>query len=338
MTKVHEKGFNRHLIRVKITLISNMLEEPLVIFADVVSLGSFAAVARSRDLDPSKVSRMMAALEVELGVRLFHRTTRRLSLTDEGESYYRAVQPALERLLEARQMMADLTGDVSGLLRVTTSTAFGTVVVVPLLREWRRQHPKSQLELVLSDERLDMVNDKLDVALRLGPSSDASLGDTRLLKTQYRVCVGKGYDRTSLMEPSDLKKADCLLFPLKGFRTRWLFQSRSQSEVQEVKVRGSLTISNALALRQACLQSLGPALLADWMTDTHLQSGDLIELFPDYRVTATDFQTGVWAVLPPQWQQPTRYRPKRIDAFLHFLGQHWNQETDQPPPSRRPSR
>jgi len=294
--------------------------ENLEIFVAVAQAGSFAGAAAIQEVDPSKVSRSIASLELELGVRLFHRTTRKIRLTEAGRLYYQAIQPLLDQLSDARERLRDIRLKVAGKIRVTASVTFGTEILVPLLGEWNQLHPNTDVELLLSDARIDLQDGGLDLALRMGALSQAPPGCEVLVRTRYRVCASPCYleQRGEIGKPQELAERECLLFPYEGFSSSWTFQD-AKHEVTQVAVRGWLTISNAQALRACALRGWGPVLLADWMTEAQRSQGDLIDLFPEYRVTATDFETGVWLLLPPQWQSPNRYRPARVDAFLAFL-------------------
>ena len=172
----------------------------------------------------------------------------------------------------------------------------------------------------MSDARIDLQDEGLDLALRMGALSQAPPDCEVLVRTRYRVCAGPSYLQRHgrISEPQELAERDCLLFPYEGFSSCWTFQDANR-QVTRVTIRGWLTISNAQALRACALRGWGPALLADWMTEVQRSQGELVDLFPEYRVTATDFSTGVWILLPPQGQSPNRYRPARVNAFLDFL-------------------
>ncbi len=289
--------------------------DSLDVFAEVMQTGSFAEVARRRDVDPSSVSRTIAALEAEIGIRLFQRTTRRLAPTEAGRIYFQRIEPLLGELDRASAEARDLAASPSGTLRVTASVAFGHAVVAPLLPALRSQYPDLGLELILSDAAIDLVAERIDIAIRLGPRPDADLIGTRLMPVRHRVCASPGYVETHGPpgDPAALSDRDCLRFPFSGYRTLWRFRT-SGGPVTEVPVDGSLVISNALALRQCCLDGLGPALLADWLVGDDLMAGRLVDLFPQHDVTATDFDTAAWLLYPSR-----AYVPLKVRAFIDFL-------------------
>lgn len=299
----------------------------------VARAGSFAAVARSRELDPSSVSRAVAAVEQRLGLRLFQRTTRRLSLTEAGEAYLTRVQPLLEELDQARDAAQATRHGPLGTLRVTASVTFGQRCLVPLLPEFRRVFPQLGLELLLTDANLDLVAERVDLAIRLGPAPTGDLIGRKLFDTHYRVCAGASYMRGDLpAEPGDLARHDCLLFLLPDFRGRWRFRDAG-GLVTEVPVRGEVAISNAMALRDCALAGLGPALLADWLIDEDLARGALVDLFPAYEVTATDFATAAWLLYPSR-----RFLPRKVVLASEFLQRHLRRPSSTSAASRPGSR
>jgi DNA-binding transcriptional LysR family regulator len=289
--------------------------DALAIFVEVAEAGSFAAVARRRDLDPSAVSRIIAALEEELGFRLFQRTTRRLSPTEAGAIYFERVRGLVEDLDRARAEARDRVAGPSGNLRVTASASFGLSCIVPAIAAFRRRYPDLSLDVRLTDNVVDLVGERIDVAVRLGPRPEGDFICTRLMTTRYRVCAAPAYLEAAgrPQRPDDLEAHRCLLFPLAGYRTRWRFRDRQGRRV-DIPVKGDIVISNAMALHRAALDGLGPVLLADWLVDEDLAAGRLIDLFPDYEVTAADFDTAAWILYPSR-----AYVPMKLRVFIDHL-------------------
>lgn len=277
--------------------------------------GSLAGAARVLDTDPSALSRLLAGAEDRLGFRLFHRSTRRLSVTEAGQDYLARIEPLVEALEAARDEAAGADRTPRGHVRLTTSTAFGQVCVLPHLPALRRACPEITLELLLDDAPRDLVADRIDLALRLAPAPRGDLISTRLMRTRYHVCAAPGYlaQHGTPEHPTGLSRHDCLRMALPEYRTRWLFRD-TRGATEEVPIDGTLILSGALALREAALLGLGPALLADWLAAEGLASGALVDLFPDHQVTATGFDTGVWALYPDRAHLPARTR-----AVLDFL-------------------
>lgn len=284
-------------------------------FVDVMRRGSFAAVARDRDVDPSSISRAIAALEQALGVRLFQRSTRRLVPTEAGTVYFARIEPAIEELERAQSTVADFSDSPKGLLRVTAPVTCGQVCLVPLLPEFAAMYPELSFELLLTDGTVDLLAERIDVALRLGPLSDSAYVAHRLYSMTFVVCASPRYLKRhgSLRTPHDIEHHDCLLFPLPGYNTQWRFKS-AKGAVTKVPVHGRYTISNALALRECALNDMGVTLLPRWVIGNELRDGSLINLFPNHDVTPTSFDTAAWLLYPSR-----RYLPLKVRVFVDYL-------------------
>lgn len=293
----------------------------LQLFVDVAQRGSFSAVARARGIDPSSVSRGVAALEAELNVRLFQRSTRAMVLTEAGQRYLSRTSPLVEELERAREEALSTRSDPIGTLRLTASVAFTQVCLAPLLPAFREAFPRLKLELLATDTPLDLVADTVDLAIRLAPSYRADVIGVKLFSTRYRVVASPRWlTRTGrLTSPSALTGRSCLLFSLPDFRSRWLFRKRGV--VTEVPVTGDVVISSVLALRTAALADLGPCLLADWLVADDLAQGRLVDVLPGFEVTATTFDTAAWLLYPSR-----EYLPRKVRATIDFLKQHLGPE------------
>lgn len=281
----------------------------------VAERGSFAAVARATDRDPSSVSRTIAALERDLGTRLFQRSTRRLRLTEAGAGFVQRIGPVLAEIDRAREALRATEAEPSGTLRLTCSVAFGQECIVPLLGRLRADCPALRIELLQTDANLDLVGDGIDLAVRLAPAPRGDLVSTRLMRTRYRVVASPDYlGRAGRPAgPDDLAGHRCLMLGLAGFPSRWRFRDRSGA-VSERDVDGDVTISNPLGLRRAAEAGLGPALIADWLVARPLEEGGLVDLFPGHEATATTFHTGAWAHYPSR-----AFLPAKVRRTMDFL-------------------
>ncbi|WP_299550208.1 substrate binding domain-containing protein [uncultured Tateyamaria sp.] len=174
-------------------------------------------------------------------------------------------------------------------------------------------HP-IKLELILNDQTIDLVAGQIDIAIRLAPAPKGDLISTRLMSTQYRVVASPDYldQHGRPRKPEALTDHACLRMTLPDYRTEWRFRKNQTETI--VGVTGPILISNALALRTAARNGLGPALLANWMTETDLAQGTLVDLFPDHDVTATTFDTGAWLLYPSR-----NYLPTKVRAVIDFL-------------------
>ena len=285
----------------------------------VARAGSFAGAARETGVDPSSVSRQVAALEEQLGLRLFERTTRRLYVTEAGRFYLDRVGPTLDAMDEAADAARDVVSEPSGVLRVTASVAFGERWLMPRVASFRAAYPRIELELILSDAVVDLAGEGVDLALRLGPRPDTgSMVTARLFETPYRVVASPAYlaQAGRPKSPQDLKNHDGLLFRLPLFRTAWHFRDGGTGDIVDALPRPSITISNALGLRRAALSGLGVALLAEWTIEEDLAAGDLLDLFPALEVSAGQFDSAAWIVYPSR-----NYAPMRMRCFIDHLKQ-----------------
>jgi DNA-binding transcriptional LysR family regulator len=287
----------------------------VALFAAVARRGSFAGVAKERNVDPSSVSRAIADLEAELDLRLFQRTTRSMTLTEAGDLYLARVEPLVEEFVRAREAAAQVSGAPRGLLRLTASVTFGQMRIVPLLAEFRARYPELQVEGLFTDANTDLVADRIDLAVRLAPVIEGDLIAAKLMDTRYHVVASPGYLATHapIDHPRDLAGHEVLLFNIKAFRTRWLFRDDAGRE-EVVPIRGDVTLSPAGSLLTAAIAGLGPALLPNWLIDDAIASGRLSRVLPDYTVTATTFETAAWLVYPSR-----AYLPNKVRVMADFL-------------------
>lgn len=288
----------------------------LEIFADVFRAGSLAAVARARDVDPSLISRAIASLEDDIGVRLFTRSTRRLVPTDAGRIYFERIARVLTDLEAAKTAAAESAGAASGVVRLTTSVSFGKVFLLPLMQEFQRLHPKIVLELLMDDSNVDLTARSIDLGIRLGPPiREGDLIVRRLMRTRYAVCASPGYLKKhgDLRHPTELASRDCILIGLPGYKSAWKFRKNGRM-LPPVPVRGNLVVSNAYAARETAEAGLGLTLLADWISDDAVTNGTLVRLFPDFEAAAVSFDTAAWLIYPAR-----DYLPAKTRCVIDFL-------------------
>lgn len=287
----------------------------LSIFLEVARTGSFVAAARNLDQDPSSVSRSIALLEEELGVRLFQRTTRKVSLTEAGARFAEKIDPVLAELDQARDDIRSENAQPTGRLCLSTSVAFGQVCVMPHIPAFLARYPEIDLELKFTDRNVDLIAERVDLAVRLGPSVEVNVIAAKLMATRYRVCASPDYvkNHERPRKPADLERHRCVCFDLSDFKTRWLFR-RGKGQVEEVKITPRIVVSGALALRDAALSHLGPAMLADWLIKDDMKEERLIDLFPHHEVTATTFDTGAWLMYPSR-----AFLPRKTRVMIDFL-------------------
>lgn len=300
--------------------------DDLDLLMTVARLGSFASAARERNIDPSSVSRTVAALEAELGVRLFQRSTRQLALTEAGAGYVQRMAPLLEEMDLARQALADAGGQVTGRLRVSVSNTFGLRQLVPRLPAFAARHPMLEIDLLMTDTMVDLMAERVDVAVRLGPLRDSSLVALPLMEIQYRVVASSAWlqRQSAPGQPGDMAKAGALCFALPGFRDVWRFTPKTGGTTEEVPIQPRLQTTNGLALCHLALAGVGPTLLPGWLVDDDIRAGRLVNLYPHHNVAISEAPGGAWIVYPSR-----SYVPAKVRVFIDFLRESLQQS---PPP------
>lgn len=284
-------------------------------FVEVMQRGSFAEVARKRNLDPSSISRTIATLESQLGVRLFQRTTRHLTPTEAALAYFDQVEPLVAQLDRAALMAGDSGDTPRGVLRITAAVTFAQVNVLPLLPEFARRYPELSFELLLTDKFLDLVEERVDLALRLGRLTESSMIAHRLCDMVYVTAASPDYlrRRGHPQTPSELERHECLRYPVAGYAARWRFRGQG-GVVTEVPVHGRVVATNGVALRQCAVAGMGVLMLPRWNIAEELRNGSLVELLSDYEATASVFDNAAWMLYPTR-----SYLPLKVRLFADYL-------------------
>lgn len=251
-------------------------------FLRAVEGGSFAAAAKVLRQTPSAVSRSVARLESRLGVRLLARSTRSLALTPEGEKYRIQAQRILLDLDELERSFTSDKNEPRGRLRVSASLPFGVHRLLPLLPEFTQRYPKITVDLSLSDAVIDLVGDRVDVAIRHGPLRDSSLRARKLGSSRWMVVASPDYIQRygKPQTPSDLDQHNCLNFNFRRAIEGWTF--RSGNRVKQHHVAGNFLGNTGEALRIMCLGGAGITRLADFMIGADVLAGRLVPLLDDY--------------------------------------------------------
>jgi DNA-binding transcriptional LysR family regulator len=283
-------------------------------FVDVVARGSFAAVARARRVAPSSVSRLVAELEADLQVRLFQRTTRRLSLTEAGQAYLDRVAPLLQELAQARDHARDLGAVPRGVLRIAVTGTFAQVHLVRWLPRFLAQHQDLRLELALDARYTDLISDQIDVAVRLGRVPPTSAVAKKLCAMPRAIVASPKLLKTiSRPKPEMVGTMPCLLFPHEGYGPRWKFRDR-RGKVREFEPKSRVVAADGLVLRRLAADGEGFALLPRWLCAEELAAGSLVDVFPAYDVTATEFDAAVSLLYASR-----SYLPLKVRVFVSFM-------------------
>ena len=278
------------------------------VFLAVAAQGSLSAAGRQLGLGPMQVSRRIAALETALGVRLFHRTTRALSLTAEGQSFLPYAATMADAAHGAQAALSPSPSRISGTLRMTAPSVFGQTVVMPLLPALLARHPELRIELDTADRVVDIVGQGFDLALRVATLADSELVARRLAPNPRVICAAPDYiarhGKPALL--ADLDAHQCVILQAVP---RWPVVVGGK--LQRRQVHGRVSASSVDAARTAALQGLGMAMLAYWDVHAQLKSGALVRVeLADARME----DLSVWAVTPTRHQVPAR-----VTVFLAAL-------------------
>jgi len=280
----------------------------------IVDCGSFAAAGEALDMSQSGVSRSVARLEARLGIRLFDRTTRSVTLTDEGRRFYEQIVPLLSGLEEAAASAAQGATAVRGRLRVNMDPFFSRLVLGPRLGGFVDKHHDLQLELVTRDQLGDMVADSFDLAIRFGEPPISTLVARKLLDTRILTVAAPSYLKKhgQPASPAELEsgKHACIKFrdPSTGYPFTWAFHRGRRKLV--ITPQGRLTVNDVGTLHSTCVAGQGVAQIPGLGAESLLASGKLVDLFPDWGD----------AVYPLYALYPSRHHPPaKVRAFLDFI-------------------
>ena len=286
--------------------------QPLLAFSETAKRGSFAAAAREMGSAPSTLAKAVSRLEASLGLRLFHRTTRQVSLTPDGERLFLRCQRVLAELDELQSDASGVRAAPSGTLRIDMPIVFGRKVMLPLLARLVQQHPGLALDVRLSDAYVDLVKDGIDVAVRVGALKDSTLVARRFASQDLVLCAAPSYlaqhGRPRRVE--DLAAHAPILFrmPTSGRDRPW--QLRVSGETITLHPVARLRFNDGEAMVQAACMGLGVAQVPDYMVSEGIAAGTLVELLPKHRPPTMP----IHAVIPAN-----RMVPARVRALLDAL-------------------
>lgn len=288
-------------------------------FNAVVEAGSFVKAAVALELSKAAVSRYVVELETRLGVRLLQRTTRRLSLTDEGQLFYARSKELLAELSEAEDEITARNDAASGLLRVNAPFTFGVLHLAPLWGAFLQQHPKVKLEVTLADRIVDLVEEGFDVAIRIATLESSTLVSTRLATTRLVLCAAPQYLQLHGVpqHPDELANHAVIAYSYFSTRDEWHFEG-PQGPVS-VKTNPCFHTNNGDTCRAAALAGQGIILQPDFLVGPDVASGALVELMPQYQSR----EIGIYAVYPTR-----KHVSPKVRSLIAFLKAHFSQGTD----------
>ncbi|WP_340115720.1 LysR family transcriptional regulator [Pelagibius sp. 7325] len=291
--------------------------DEMEIFAEVVEAEGFSAAARRLGLSKSAVSKQVGRLEDRLGVRLLNRTTRRLSLTEAGATFYDACRRVLDEAASAEQAVSDLAAAPRGLLRLNAPMSFGFLHLGPAIPAFHARYPQITVDAAMNDRFVDLVEEGYDVAIRIGALRDSSLVARRLAPCRAVLCASPDYlaRRGHPRRPEDLAGHDCLLYANSANPREWTFHG--QRGRQAVAVKGPLIANNGDVLCGAAVAGMGITRLPTFIVGPQLREGRLEVVLPGHPLP----DQGIHAVYPHG-----RNLSPKVRVFVDFLADHFGPE------------
>lgn len=292
----------------------------MVVFVKVVETGSFSAAARLLGSTPSATSRAVARLEKVLGTRLLQRTTRKLRLSESGHAVHAR---CLDMVNAAQAVMAassQLGPEPQGLVRVSVPKAVGRFVIHPHIPDFLARYPKVDVQLRLDDRYVDLIDDQVDLAIRITDSPSPGLMGRHLIDIDHLLCASPQYlqQRSTPLHPHELKTHDCIFLGEEPGDARWKFQQGGKRV--HVQVRGRYAVNHTGARLDAVLHHLGIGSLPFFTAKHALQQGQIVQVLPDWQFQP-QYGGQAWVLYPP-----TRHLAPKLSTFIHFMAERLAQE------------
>lgn len=289
--------------------------EHLKLFTRVGVTKNISLAGQELGLSPAVASNYLNKLEQSLGVKLLYRTTRHVSLTDDGQAFLPHAIEILESVESARAAVGVGSQTPQGTLRITAPASFGRMHIIPALKGFLESNPDLTIDLKLSDTIVDMVEGGFDVAIRNAKLTDSSLIATRLAKDKRIVCASPEYLKKNgtPKAPTDIKEHQCINL---GQFDDWFFKT-DKGDVTKIKTHGALRVDNGESMRDASVDGLGLCICSVWCAYKELESGKLVEVLEQHPL-ADD--TAIWAVYPS-----SRLLAPKVRAFIDYFKNYYGE-------------
>lgn len=284
----------------------------MTIFVRAVESGGFSAAARALDLTPSAVSKQIRRLEDRLQIRLFHRTTRRIHLTEPGQTYYDYCARILRDVGEAEDAVSSLSAEPRGTLRIAATASFGRVQVLPHINRFMARYPRINIDVELTDRHVDLVDEGIDVAIQWREQmDDPNIVARRLCVNNRVICAAPNYlERFGTpAHPEQLLEHNCLTLSALDEFNDWAFQDDDKGH-RILHVSGNFRANTADALYEAVLSGVGLSRLSTWLVMPDIRAGRLVPVLPEY-----PHEFSAYYILYPH----RRYLSRKVRAFVDFL-------------------
>ncbi|WP_071870277.1 LysR family transcriptional regulator [Atopomonas hussainii] len=294
-------------------LISLMSE--MAIFAKVVETGSFSETARQLGVTPSAISRSVTRLEQALGARLLQRTTRKLRLSESGQEVYARCVDMVNAAQAAMLVSSQFTPEPQGLVRVSVPKAVGRFVIHPHISDFLAKYPKVDVQLQLNDRYVDLIDDQVDLVIRITDHPPPGLMGRRLINIDHMICATPQYlaRNGEPLHPHDLKAHNCIFLGEEPSDARWKFHQDSNRV--SVSVHGRYAVNHTGARLDAVLNHLGIGSLPYFTAKEALQQGLIVQVLPKW-IFRTNYCGAAWVLYPP-----TRHLPAKLSAFINFMAE-----------------
>ena len=285
----------------------------MAIFTHVVEAGGFTAAARQIGMAKSALSKHVMDLEKHIGVKLLNRSTRQISLTEAGNVYYQSCARLVGEALELTNHISGMSANLAGNLRISCPVALGNDFIVPVIAAFGEQFPDLKIDLLVDDQVVNMIEEGIDVAIRLGWPADSNLIARKLTESQRCLCASPAYleryGRPNNVE--ELAKHQWVVFSL--LPTPYRQTLKKQGREQRVKISGRFKTNNALSLRSLLLANCGIGVISEFIIADDLHSGRLVKLLPDYDVGVA----GVYALYPDK-----HFQLLKVRLLINYLSKH----------------
>lgn len=287
------------------------------LFQSIAHTGSFTETARLFGVSATSVSRMITEFENDLGVILLQRSTRQVVLTEAGQEYARQLEGILWSINEARNNITAISSSPKGVLRIHARTMFGLGVLTPLIAAFRAQYPDILVEFLFAEVKADLRRQQVDIDFRISPPVEAGVRRRMLFMSERYLVASPSYvaRMAALEQPSDILKQDCLVYWLPGDQPVWRFLKDQQTV--EISLKPRHLTNNGMVLLEMARLGEGIALLDDYTVAPDIEQGHLIRLLPQYRVTNTTFEEGIYATIAD-----TPVMPAKVRLFIDFIASH----------------
>lgn len=279
-------------------------------FVTVVETGSFSAAAQKLSMTKSAVSKRIVMLEDDLGVKLLHRTTRKISLTEAGTTYYDYVRAAANLVFEGHDAVSQMQSNAHGTLKITLPMVFGRLHVSPILSRFMRSNPHIQLQVTMDDRDVDLVGDGFDIGIRIGSLADSSLIARKLSTCSSVICASPRYLQRAGMPKNltDLYNHNCMAYT--GQRGGMTWRVNGPSGEERFTPKGNFNVNNSEALYDALLADLGICQMPKFIVAPALTSGKLVTILDEYKLP----EHHIFVVYPQR-----KYMPEKVRCLLDFF-------------------